>query len=158
MKIIGIDPGLNNLGWAILEQNKNGTISYIRSGRICPKTTDHITVRLANLQTQISEIITQNTPDMAAIEEVFVNINPSSSMVLSFARGAILASLGLHNIRTLEFAPNTIKKTIVGNGKADKEQVMKMLKLVIPSVQFSSKDEADAIAIAYTGLVSYRPY
>ncbi len=154
MRIIGIDPGINNLGWAILEKSRTNSIIYIASGRIKTTPSDHITKRLASISAELSIIIDEHRPATASIEETFVNMNAKSSMVLSFARGAILAILGKYELHTSEFAPNSVKKTIVGYGKADKEQVMKMLTLVIPNAKFSSADEADAIAIAYTGLVS----
>ncbi len=152
--VIGIDPGINNLGWAILEKSRTNSIVYIASGRIKTTSSNHITVRLASLSEELSSIVEKYEPSSASIEETFVNINAKSSMILSFARGAILAILGKYHLHTSEFAPNSIKKTIVGYGKADKEQVMKMLALVIPDVKFSSTDEADAIAIAYTAIVS----
>ncbi len=153
MKILGIDPGMNNIGWSILEETSAGQVKYLQSGKISTTTKDSLTSRLAFIFKEISKIISSHSPDAVSIEEIFVNINPRSSMTLSFARGAILCCIGYHNLPALEFAPNTIKKTITGNGKADKEQVMKMLKFIIPNVSFSSPDEADAIAIGYTGII-----
>ena len=153
MKILGIDPGLNNIGWALLEETHKGQINYLISGKITTRPADNITIRLASIFSNLSSVIVEHKPDIASLEETFINLNPRSSMALSFARGSILCCMGLNNIPTLEFAPNTIKKTIVGNGKADKSQVMKMLKFVMPNASFESSDEADAIAIAYTGLI-----
>lgn len=153
MKILGIDPGINNIGWSILEETTGGQIKYIASGKITTNPQSAITSRLSLIFVKLSEVISNHKPDLASLEEVFININPRSSMTLSFARGAILCCIGYNNLTSLEFAPNTIKKTIVGNGKADKQQIMKMLKFIIPNVSFSSADEADAIAIAYTGII-----
>lgn len=154
MKILGIDPGMNRIGWAVLDKARDNSIKYIGSGLIKTDTKDEKTKKLAYIFTEVEKIILEYKPEIVSIEEVFVNTNARSSLILGFARGAILASIGVNNLQALEYAPNTIKKTIVGNGKAEKEQVMKMLKLVIPNIKFSSSDEADAIAIAYTGIVS----
>jgi crossover junction endodeoxyribonuclease RuvC len=153
MRIIGIDPGLSNVGWAILEK-RNSDIIYLTSGAIKTNPKDDTSIRLATIFSALNEFVREYKPDLASLEETFVNTNPRSSLILGQARGVIMASIGLANLKLLEFAPNTIKKAIVGNGKAEKEQVMKMLKFVIPNVVFRSNDEADAIAIAYTGLVS----
>ncbi len=153
MKILGIDPGINNIGWSILEETSGGQIKYIASGKITTNPQDTITSRLALIFVKLTEVISSHKPDIASLEEIFININPKSSMTLSFARGTILCCIGYNNLTSLEFAPNTIKKTIVGNGKADKQQIMKMLKFIIPHLSFSSADEADAIAIAYTGII-----
>ncbi|MDX1924427.1 MAG: crossover junction endodeoxyribonuclease RuvC [Rickettsiaceae bacterium] len=153
MRIIGIDPGLNNTGWAILEKSQNNIISYVRSGVLKCPAGDDMSFRLYKIFQELDSVIQLNQPKCASIEEIFVNTNAKTSLVLGFARGSILACLGKNAIPVEEYAPNTIKKTIVGHGKAHKDQVMKMLKLVIPNVTFGSNDEADAIAIAYTGLV-----
>lgn len=153
MRMIGIDPGLSKIGWAILEK-KQSSIKYISSGSIKTNPKDNTHIRLADIFKKLCELIALHKPDTGSLEETFVNTNPKTSLILGQARGVIMAALGTNNLKLLEFAPNTIKKTIVGNGKAEKEQVMKMLKLVIPDVTFNSPDEADAIAIAYTGLVA----
>lgn len=157
MRVIGIDPGLNNIGWAILEQISN-SIVYIASGKLVTKSCETKSQRLGFISVEIEKIITEYGPLLAAVEETFINVNAQSSISLSQARGAILSSIGRLSIDLIELAPNKIKKTIVGNGRAEKEQVQKMLKLVIPKVTFNSSDEADAIAIAYCALVSYKQY
>lgn len=153
MKVIGIDPGLNNIGWAILTKDKKGNPIYINSGIIKTTNKQSLPARLALIFNSLDKIIEQNEVDFAAIEEVFINMNAKSSMALSFARGAILTLIGYKNLEAKEYAPNKIKKTLSGNGKADKSQIEKMISLIIPEAKFSTKDEADAIAIAYTGLV-----
>ncbi len=153
MRIIGIDPGLTNTGWAIVEQYGNNAVQYINSGTIKSKAGPHISSRLYNIFTELDNIMTIYQPHAASIEEVFVNVNSKTSLMLGFARGSILACLGKHNTEVAEFAPNKVKKTIVGHGKAHKEQLQKMLQFVIPNAKFNSADEADAIAIGYAGLV-----
>ncbi|MDX2049972.1 MAG: crossover junction endodeoxyribonuclease RuvC [Rickettsiaceae bacterium] len=153
MRVLGIDPGMRIMGWAVLDQSTAGVIKYIAGGSVHTAQDDAVARRLYKIFHSLDQIIQELKPNYAAIEEVFVNSNAKSSLALGFARGAILSSLGKNDITTYEFAPNRIKKTIVGNGKADKNQVMKMLSLVIPGVEFKSVDEADAVAIAYTGII-----
>ncbi|NDB84036.1 MAG: crossover junction endodeoxyribonuclease RuvC [Alphaproteobacteria bacterium] len=155
MRIIGIDPGLNHTGFAILERSHLNVITHIKSGVIRAAARPHISLRLYRIFSELNLVIDEYKPNLAAIEEIFVNSNSKTSLSLGFARGSILASIGKHEIRTIDLAPNKIKKSIVGYGKADKDQVQKMLKFVIPNVNFTSSDEADAIAIAYTGLVLF---
>jgi crossover junction endodeoxyribonuclease RuvC len=154
MRIIGIDPGLNKIGWAILDKEKNGSINYIASGCITTSSKDEISVRLAHIHNSTHEIINLYSPKTASIEEVFVNSNAKSSLHLGFARGAIIACIGVNKLSLQEFAPNNIKKTLTGAGKADKTQIQKMINLLLPKATFKTEDESDVIAIAYTGLVS----
>ncbi|MDX1917464.1 MAG: crossover junction endodeoxyribonuclease RuvC [Rickettsiaceae bacterium] len=154
MRVLGIDPGLNNTGFAVLEQNpKSNIIVQIKSGVIKSAGTLHVSQKLYNIFYNLDEIITEYQPSCVAIEEIFVNSNSKTSLSLGFARGAILTSIGKHSLKTIDLAPNKVKKTIVGYGKAHKDQLQKMLSFVIPGIYFRSGDEADAIAIAYAGLV-----
>jgi crossover junction endodeoxyribonuclease RuvC len=154
VRVLGIDPGLNNVGFAILESAKNNSISYIRSGVIKTSPKDNLSIRLYQIFSSLDEVISSHDLDIVCIEEVFINMNAKSSMLLSFARGAILTSIGKYNLQTLELAPNFIKKTVVGSGRADKMQIQKMISMILPSAKYSSADEADAIAIAYSAIVS----
>lgn len=152
MRIIGIDPAINNTGWAILEKINNKII-YIASGVIKTKPSNNLAHRLGFIADNLTKIIDIYSPNYSSIEEIFLNSNPKSSITLSHARGAILSLMGQKQIPVLEFTPNKIKKTIVGNGKADKIQVQKMLNYVIENVKFTNSDESDAIAIGYTAFV-----
>ena len=154
MKVLGIDPGLNNVGYAILETAKNNSVTYIRSGVIKTNPKNDLPSRLHKIYSSLDEIINSYQLDIICIEEVFVNMNAKSTMLLSFARGAILTAIGKYNIETVELAPNFIKKTVVGSGRADKIQIQKMISMILPDAKYSSSDEADAIAIAYSALVS----
>lgn len=149
MRVIGIDPGLNNLGWSILEKNRDNSINYIASGVIKTNSKDDISIRLSHLFTSLELIIEKYDPDYAGLEETFVNKNAKSSLYLGFARGTILACIGKYKLHLKEFSPTHIKKTITGAGRAEKSQIQRMLNIILPSAKFSSDDEADAIAIAY---------
>lgn len=147
-RIIGIDPGLRNTGWAVIEA-KNGNIKLLDLGVINTDSKDSLPTRLLHLHNDIQSIIQIHTPQFAAIEETYVNKNYSSSLKLSHARAAAILSLSIANLTPLEYPAKTVKKTIVGTGNAEKEQVMKMLTYIIPGLKTITKlDSADALAIA----------
>ncbi len=149
MIILGIDPALTHVGWGVIEA-AGSSIKYLSSGTINTKASDTMPHRLAFISIEIEKIITNFNPAIAAMEEVFINVNASSSLKLSHARGAIMAVIGRSNIPLVEFAPNKIKKTIVGAGKADKNQVLYMVNLLMPTAKITNLDAADALAAAYT--------
>lgn len=149
MVILGIDPGINCTGWAVIETGRNQAL-YIDSGYITTNISDSLELRLAKICSEIGIVIDRFIPMMAAMEEIFVNKNFQSSLKLSHARGAIMATIGLKSIPLCEFAPNYIKKTVVGVGRAEKSQIQRMVTLLVKGAKFSKVDEADALAIAYT--------
>lgn len=151
MIILGIDPALNNTGWAVIEvSNANKALSYIASGIIKNNTSNAIDKKLVNIANSFGCIVDKYKPNQAGIEEVFVNVNPVSSLKLGMARGVVIATVAQKGVVVFEYKPNTIKKTITGAGKADKSQVAYMIKYLLPLANFSSNDESDAIAIALT--------
>lgn len=147
MRIIGIDPGLNKTGFGIIEVNNNN-LSFIACGTIATKAEDNLTIRLNNLHTSLTKVIEQFKPDEAAIEETFVNNNPLSSLKLGQARGALILSLALCNLKITEYSTTAVKKTIVGVGRADKNQIATMIKILLPSAKCHGEDESDALAVA----------
>ena len=146
---MGIDPAINNTGWAIIKKY-GGKLEYISSGFIKTKASDGLHIRLAFITSELNKVIGLYNPEVAGLEEIFLNKNPSSSIKLAHARGAIMSALGSNNINVLEFAPRSIKKNIVGTGTAEKDQVMHMVKLIFGASNIKSLDESDAIAIAYS--------
>jgi len=146
--IIGIDPGLQKTGWGIIRRVGNA-LSFIACGTI---TTDSdiksIAPRIFHIHTLLSEIITQYKPEEAAIEETFVNVNGQSTLKLGQARGAILLTLALQNLKISEYAATLVKKSVVGAGRADKEQVARMVQLILPTCGKHGKDAMDALAVA----------
>ena len=147
MRILGIDPGLQHTGWGIIEIN-NGKLSYIADGTINSNVKDELSVRLKSLHQGICEVIETHKPDQAAIEETFVNSNPQSTLKLGQARGALILAPALYGITVSEYAPNKIKKAVVGSGHAQKAQIDLMVKMLLPGAKPKSKDSADALAIA----------
>ncbi len=147
MNILGIDPGFRNTGWAVVKLNGNSPI-LVGKGVISPCVKEDTHLRLAVLYKELSAIIKEYSPFSVAIEETFVNKNPTSTMLLSQARGVLLSCVGAFDLNLQEYPANTIKKQIVGKGHASKEQVLYMVKVLFPKVEIKKQDEADAIAIA----------
>tara|TARA_E500000178_G_scaffold327700_1_gene357005 strand:+ start:4390 stop:4893 length:504 start_codon:yes stop_codon:yes gene_type:complete len=148
-KIIGIDPGLINTGWGLIEVEGN-VIRHIDHGLIKIKTSDDIAVRLLNIYEALILILSKHMPDEASIEKTFVNKNPNSSLKLGHARGVILLALAKKKLTCFEYAPNQIKKSIVGRGHADKDQIATMVTMLLSKKIEGNSDVSDALAIAIT--------
>ena len=146
MRIIGLDPGLRNMGWGIIEK-RGHKMAHIANG-VCRSSGDSLADRLSSLFTQLTEILTEYEPNEAAVEQVFVNRDGASTLKLGQARAVCLLAPAQVKIPVSEYAPNTVKKSVVGAGHADKLQVQKMLQLQLGRVNFANADAADAVAIA----------
>ena len=129
-KIIGIDPGLIHTGWGLITVEGN-LIKHIDHGLIKVKTGQDLSDRLHDLHRDLSLVLGNFLPDEAALEQTFVNNNALSSLKLGHARGAIMLSLSMMNIKCFEYAPNQIKKSIVGKGHADKNQIAHMVNILL---------------------------
>ena len=147
MRIIGLDPGLRNTGWGIIEVEAN-RFRYVADGTVRPKVAQQLAWRLRDLHDGLAEAIAEFVPDEAAVEETFVNKNPKSTLKLGEARGVILLTPALAGLPVAEYAANKIKKAVVGAGHAAKEQVQMMVRRILPGCAFSSPDAADALAVA----------
>lgn len=146
MRILGIDPGLRTLGWGIIEAQ--GTrLSHVANG-LCHSDGDDLGERLLSLHNQVSEVIDGYRPDQAAIEQTFVNKDGAGTLKLGQARGVALLTLAKAGLPVGEYAPNRVKKTVVGVGHADKGQILHMVKLQLPGCNPKGADAADALAIA----------
>ncbi len=145
--ILGIDPGLSNTGWAIINSEPS-KIQYIASGTIRTNPKDEISQRLSEIYKAVLSVIKIHDPVEMAIEDSFVNSNPMSSLKLGQARAASILAAGNNEMKVFEYAPRLVKKAVVGSGKADKNQVIAMVKYLIPSVIVSNDHEADALAVA----------
>ncbi len=146
MKILGIDPGLRTTGFGLI--NKQGNkLSYIASGTI--KTPDaDLPQRLKVILSGVSEIIRTYTPDCAAVEKVFVNVNPQSTLLLGQARGAAICALVSADLIVAEYTALQIKQAVVGHGKAQKQQVQDMVQRLLLLSGMPSPDAADALGVA----------
>ena len=146
IRILGIDPGLRATGFGILEKT-GSKLTYITSG--CIKTaTGELPPRLKTILDGLAEIIGSNAPVQVAIEKVFVNVNPQSTLLLGQARGAAICAAVIHNLPVSEYTALQVKQAVVGNGHAKKEQVQEMVKRLLRLAGNPSPDAADALACA----------
>lgn len=148
-RIIGIDPGLLHTGWAIIEV-AGSSRKYIASGVILPPTKIDFSQRLAYIFNGINELCEKFQPNECAIEIIFVNNNSKTTLLLGHARAAAITAVAVKNIPVFEYEPNKVKKALTGMGHADKDQIYKMLSILLPDAYPKTSDESDAIAIALT--------
>jgi crossover junction endodeoxyribonuclease RuvC len=145
--ILGLDPGLGTTGWGIIFAEGN-RLSHIANGQITTDAKIALAERLVTLDRVLTDVILQHQPDCAAVEEVFVNMNPQSTLKLGQARGVILLAAARGGLPVAEYATRLVKKAVVGTGSAEKAQVQAMLKILLPGAMVSGADAADALAVA----------
>ena len=146
-RIIGIDPGLRNTGWGIIEQ-EGSRLSYVADGAVHSDAQKPLAERLLEIHAQLLDVLKDFAPDEAAVEETFVNTDARATLKLGQARGAVMLAPAILRIPVAEYAPNQIKKAVVGAGHAEKDQVKHMVKLLLPRAQMKTADSTDALAIA----------
>jgi crossover junction endodeoxyribonuclease RuvC len=146
MKILGIDPGLRITGFGVIHKQGN-KLSYIASGTIRTPEAD-LPQRLKTILSGISEVIRIYNPDCAAIEKVFVNVNPQSTLLLGQARGAAICALVAANLGVAEYTALQVKQAVVGQGKAQKQQVQDMVQRLLLLTGTPGADAADALGVA----------
>jgi crossover junction endodeoxyribonuclease RuvC len=147
IRILGVDPGLRNTGWGVIEV-LGARLAYVSCGSIRTDAAFSLAERLALIHRALIRLIEDQRPAEAAVEETFVNRDPQSTLKLGQARGVALAALAIQGLPVAEYAANLIKKTVVGVGHAEKRQVAMMVKTLLPLSQASSPDAADALAVA----------
>ena len=148
-RILGIDPGLLHTGWAIIDVKGNER-KYIASGVILPPTKMSLADRLAFIFNGVSELCDTFQPNECSIEVIFVNKNGKTTLLLGHARAAAITAVAVKNIPVFEYEPNKVKKALTSIGHADKDQIYKMLTILLPAAHPKTADESDAIAIALT--------
>jgi crossover junction endodeoxyribonuclease RuvC len=147
IRILGVDPGLRRTGWGVL--SVEGTrLSFVAAGVIAPDETIDLARRLAALHAGLVAVLAAHRPDEAAVEETFVNSNASATLKLGQARGVAMLAPALAGVPVSEYAPNLIKKTVVGAGHAEKRQIQAMIRVLLPKAIVTSADAADALAVA----------
>jgi crossover junction endodeoxyribonuclease RuvC len=149
VRIFGLDPGLGTTGWGLINAEGN-RLAHIANGQIKTDSAAPLPQRLARLAEQLEQLLSQHRPDSAAVEEVFVNKNPQSTLKLGQARGVALMIAARAGIEVGEYAPTLVKKAVVGTGGADKAQVHAMVQRLLPGAQIAGPDAADALAVAIT--------
>ena len=147
MRILGIDPGLRVTGFGLIDAHDGHRLTYVASGVI--RVPDgELATRLGTIFQQLQDVIGQYKPHCAAVEKVFVNINPASTLLLGHARGAALCALAVAGLPVAEYTALQIKQSVVGYGRASKEQVQAMMVRLLALPGTPSTDAADALACA----------
>ncbi|TBW35929.1 crossover junction endodeoxyribonuclease RuvC [Siculibacillus lacustris] len=147
VRIIGIDPGLQRTGWGVVDATGN-RLSFVACGTITSTAADELAPRLVELYDGLVAVIAAHAPDEAAVEHTFVNTNPTATLKLGQARGIALLVPAKAGLTVAEYAPNAVKKAIVGAGHADKTQIQHMVRILLPKAVWTGADAADALAIA----------
>lgn len=149
MIILGLDPGLGTTGWGLIEAEGN-RLTHVANGQVKTDAAAPLPERLARLADQLEALLDEHRPNSAAVEEVFVNKNPQSTLKLSHARGVALMCAARSGLVVGEYAPSLVKKAVVGTGGAEKAQVHAMVQRLLPGTRIAGPDAADALAVAIT--------
>ncbi|PWG02728.1 crossover junction endodeoxyribonuclease RuvC [Sphingosinicella humi] len=149
MLIVGLDPGLACTGWGVIAAEGN-RLSHIANGQVRTDAKAALPARLVELHDRLAALLAEHGPEGAAVEEVFVNENPQSTLKLGQARGVVLLAAARGGIAVGEYAPRLVKKAVVGTGGAEKAQVHAMVQRLLPSAKIVGADAADALAVAIT--------
>lgn len=149
IRILGLDPGLRRLGWGVVSC-EGARLSWVAHGVVRPAETLAFPSRLLHLLDALDAVIVEHAPHEAAVEEVFVNMNPSSTLKLGHARACALLAPARAGLPVAEYAARLVKKAVVGAGAADKAQVGFMVRRLLPAAGEVSADAADALAVAIT--------
>ena len=147
MRILGLDPSLSSTGWGIVEV-ENNRLRYVADGFIKTDPKLPIYDRLAVIHRALNEVIETYHPQEAAIEQVFLNENPTSTIKLGMARGVVILAPAVFGIPVCEYEPTKVKKAVVGVGRAEKSQVETMVKILLPGCKPKNNDSSDALAMA----------
>ncbi len=146
MRVLGIDPGLRNMGWGLIDADC-GRLKHVANG-ICRSSGADLGSRLLSLHVQLTRVLEEFSPDAAAVEQTFVNKDGAGTLKLGQARGIAMLVPAQAGLSVGEYAPNKIKKCVVGVGHADKRQVDHMVRMQLPGSEIAGSDAADALAIA----------
>ena len=147
IRIIGIDPGLRRTGWGIVESD-GSRLSFIAAGTVVSDDKQALAERLRQLHAGLSEVVDRHRPQEASVEATFINRDGAATLKLGQARGIAMLVPAQSGLAVAEYAPNQIKKTVVGAGHSAKQQIRAMVSVLLPKAVFDSDDAADALAIA----------
>ena len=149
IRIIGIDPGLRATGWGVIDLD-GSALRFVAAGTVRSDAASDLADRLHAIHTGLTEILGEHAPKEAAVEQTFVNRDGSATLKLGQARGIAMLVPAQAGLTVAEYAPNAVKKTVVGAGHADKMQIRMMVRVLLPRAVFDGDDAADALAIAIT--------
>src|SRR4051794_27055434 len=149
IRILGIDPGLRRTGWGMVVIDGN-RLSYVACGSLATDAKAALAVRLLSIHDGLRQVVSDHAPDEAAVEATFVSKDGSATLKLGQARGIAMLVPAIAGLPVAEYAPNLVKKTIVGAGHCEKVQIRMMVKVLLPKADPQSDDAADALAIAVT--------
>ena len=149
IRILGIDPGLRRTGWGVIDIEGN-RLSFVGCGSVEPSEKLPLASRLLAIHEGLASVLGNFQPAEAAVEQTFVNKDGVATLKLGQARGVAMLAPAMFGISVSEYAPNQVKKTVVGAGHADKNQIQVMLKILLPKAEPKSADAADALAVAIT--------
>ena len=147
LRVLGLDPGSQHTGWGciVVEGSRS---RFLACGRISPPATDPLHRRLGRLASELEDLLAQCRPEIAVLETPFHGVNARSLIVLAQARGALLATLSRAGVALAEYSPAEVKSAVTGNGRAGKDQVGRMVRLLLPGSGALPADAADALAVA----------
>ena len=147
IRILGIDPGLRRTGWGVVDVAGNRLI-FVACGSVETNERDEVAARLVAIHRGLARVLSEHRPQEAAVEATFVNKNAAATLKLGQARGVALLAPAQAGVSVAEYAPNLVKKTIVGAGHGEKAQIRMMIGVLLPRAEPQSDDAADALAIA----------
>jgi crossover junction endodeoxyribonuclease RuvC len=150
MRVIGFDPGLRYTGWGVVDV-VGSRLTHVANGvctTVAAKGGGDLALRLVRLHVEIERVVLEYSPDQAAVEHTFVNKDAAGTLKLGQARAISLLVPAQQGIPVAEYAPNAVKKAVVGVGHADKAQIQHMVKMLLPGVELAGADAADALAVA----------
>src|SRR5215470_5180275 len=147
IRIIGIDPGLRRTGWGVVETSGNA-LHFVAAGTVRSDDKQELATRLCQLHDGLAAVIRETAPAEAAVEATFVNKDATATLKLGQARGIAMLVPALAGLRVAEYAPNAVKKAVIGVGHGEKQQIHMMVRVLLPKAKFDGDDAADALAIA----------
>ena len=147
IRILGIDPGLGITGYGVVEK-QGSVLHYVASGRIVSNERDALSERLSTILAGLAEVIASFQPEEVAVEKVFVNVNPNSTLLLGQARGAAICAAVMAKLPVAEYTALQVKQSVVGQGHARKEQVQEMVRRLLKLAAAPGTDASDALACA----------
>ncbi|HSK41965.1 MAG TPA: crossover junction endodeoxyribonuclease RuvC [Arenibaculum sp.] len=147
VRVLGLDPGLRHTGWGVVDVAGN-RLGHVADGAIHSVDGLSLADRLVQLHDGLAAVIERWRPDEAAVEETFVNKNAASTLKLGMARGVVLMVPARAGLSVAEYPSSLVKKSVVGTGRADKDQVQAMIRMLLPGAEIVTADAADALAVA----------